>query len=152
MKDPSDNFDIIKYFISFANSSTRATSANKLNYNIYHSTTTRHFYFNRISRLWNSAPSPNLRTSLSLIKRDLVTFLWDHFLAHFNPDSLCSIRLVCPCSSCSSQLSATPTSMVLAISNNSHNCYHHQISVLYTVLHYCCKFEMKWNNIYGQTA
>ena len=42
MKDPSDNFDV-KSFISFANSSTRATSANKLNYNIYHSTTTRHF-------------------------------------------------------------------------------------------------------------
>ena len=75
MKDPSDNFDV-KSFISFANSS----SANKLNYNIYHSTTTRHFYFNRIGRLWNSVPSPDLRTSLSLIKRDLVTFLWDHFL------------------------------------------------------------------------
>ena len=42
------------------------------------------------------------RTSLSLIKRDLVTFLWDHFLAHFNPDSLYTFHLVCPCSSCSS--------------------------------------------------
>ena len=56
--------------------------ANKINYNIYQST-------NRIGRLWNSVPSPDLRTSLSLIKWDLVTFLWDHhFLTHFNPDSL----------------------------------------------------------------
>ena len=45
-------------------------------------------------------------------------------------------------------ISATPTSMVLAINNNSHYCYHHQISVHYSVLHYCCKFEMKWNENY----
>ena len=59
MKDPSDNFDV-RSFISFANSSTRATSANKLNYDIYHSTTTRHFYFNRIGRqtLCCNVPSP----------------------------------------------------------------------------------------------
>ena len=41
-----------------------------------------------IGRIWNSVPSPDLRTSLSLIKQDLVTFLWDRFLAHFNSDSL----------------------------------------------------------------
>ena len=56
LKFPTSYFDISKY-IQFSNYSTRATSAHKLNYsNSRTSSTYPYSFFNRIIRLWNTAP------------------------------------------------------------------------------------------------
>ena len=100
IKEPADNFDLAS-FISFSNSSTRAAHASKLNHNISRFTTTRHFYFNRIARLWNKLPHLDINTaSFFSLKRTIVSFLWDQFFDSFNPDLICTYHFVCPCSSC----------------------------------------------------
>ena len=52
---PSSAFDITK-FVSFSSTSTRSSA----NFKLYHSKPStnncRHFYFNRLPRLWNSLP------------------------------------------------------------------------------------------------
>ena len=44
----------------------------------------RHFYFNRIPRLWNSLPTFDLDQSVSSIKRGVQQFFWDHFIHTLN--------------------------------------------------------------------
>ena len=102
LQDPSDNFDILSYgHISFVSSCTRASSSAKLKHNFCRTTTTRHFYFNRIVHLWNVIPDIDTSQPYCTIKRQISSFLWDHFQSHFDPSSPCSFHLLCPCSSCS---------------------------------------------------
>ena len=56
VKYPSDNLDIFSRK-SFVSSCTRASSSKKLKHNLCRSSSTKHFYFNRIVYLWNSLPS-----------------------------------------------------------------------------------------------
>ena len=64
LQDPADNLDIFKYVShSFSHSATR------------------HFYFNRVLRLWNSIPGNviDLSQSLVSIKHRVCEFMWSHF-------------------------------------------------------------------------
>ena len=62
--------------------------------------TTSHFYFNRVVKLWNKLPIV-LSESYTKNKHDICVFLWDHFIKNFNSDIPCSYHFLCPCSSCS---------------------------------------------------
>ena len=99
LKYPSDNFSVLS-FVSFSKVGTRASTAHKLVHNYSRTTTYRHFYFNRLVRLWNSLPFIDLSQSLQCIKSKLLSYLWDHFTNHFNPDNPCTLHYLCPCSSC----------------------------------------------------
>ena len=110
LKDPPDNFDILSH-ISFLSSCTRASSSKKLKHNLCHTTTTRHFYFNRVVHLWNAIPAVDTSQSYYIIKRQLSSFLWDHFQSHFDPNSPCSFHFRCPCSSCSQFRCSNHTSL-----------------------------------------
>ena len=61
-KDPPENFNPPTY-ISFITHSTRSATNHKLKVNFKRTTTTRHFYFNRVVRLWNCLPSLDLSLS-----------------------------------------------------------------------------------------
>lgn len=61
---------------------------------------TRHFFFNRIPRLWNSLSPLDLSLGVSTLKRQLKSKLWSHFIRHFNPSDPCSIHFLCPCNKC----------------------------------------------------
>ena len=100
IKDPPNNLDLNDH-ISFSSSSTRATSTLSLRHNFSRSSTTRHFYFNRVVHLWNALPTLDLSQSCSSIKKYISNILWNRFLANFDPDSPCTFHLICPCSSCS---------------------------------------------------
>lgn len=100
LKDPPDNFNLEDH-VSFVSSTTRASTMNKLQHRYSRSTTTRHFYFNRVVRLWNVLPPFDLSLSYTSIKKLILKHFWDHFLLNFNPDSTCSFHFMCPCSSCS---------------------------------------------------
>ena len=75
LQNPSDNFNI-RNFVTFTSSCTRSTSSNKLRYNYCRSTTTRHFYFNRIVRLWNALPHINLSLPYINIKKFIYSYFW----------------------------------------------------------------------------
>ena len=98
--DPDDGMNI-RSFVSFS-SSSRSSRSGKLSYNLCHTSIYRHFYFNRIVRLWNAIPKGIIDLSLPyiVIKKSLITFFWEHFTSHFHSDNPCSYHIVCPCPSC----------------------------------------------------
>ena len=99
LQNPGDNFNIYDH-ISFASSNTRSATTNKLKYNYRQTTATRHYYFNRVVRLWNSLPPFNLSQPYVSIKRQIYTYFRNHFIVNFDPDNPCSFHYLCPCSSC----------------------------------------------------
>ena len=99
IKEPSDNFNISQY-VTFAQGSTRSSSSRKLIHNFARYSTTRHFYFNRIVRLWNSLPHIDTTQSLFTIKQKLTTHLWSHFHDHFESDTPRTYHYLCPCNRC----------------------------------------------------
>ena len=62
--DPHDNMNIWEY-VSFSSNNTRAAAANKLTHNLCRTSMTRHFYFNRVVRLWNSLPNSLIDLTVS---------------------------------------------------------------------------------------
>ena len=48
---------------------------------------TRHFYFNRLPRLWNSLlhSITDISQPISSVKSDIQAYFWDNFIANFNP-------------------------------------------------------------------
>jgi hypothetical protein len=104
LKSPPDNFNIFEY-IKFSSSNTRSASSSKLTHNFCHTTTYRHFYFNRIVRLWNHINVTCIDLSLSetTIKLKIKEFMWQHFLTHFDTDNHCTLHIICPCSSCATK-------------------------------------------------
>ena len=98
MKSNSDHFNI-KSFFSFHCSSTRSSSQLKLKHSLSKLNKTRHFYFNRFPRLWNSLPVIDINLSMSTISSHLKVFFWSHFLSNFNTE-LPKYHFICPCNKC----------------------------------------------------
>ncbi len=96
---PPDNFQILD-FISFVDNPTRAGSHRKLAYKFNRTSTSRHFYFNRVVRLWNSAPAINLDASFAATKAQITNFFWNYFTCNFDPDTRCTHYICCPCAIC----------------------------------------------------
>ena len=102
LKEPTDHFDISR-FVTFCSGCTRLASNLKLKHSLVTTNnSTRNFYFNRLPRLWNSLPLIDISQSLSTIKIKLYKHFWNHFMANFDPDNLCSYHYLCPCANCSS--------------------------------------------------
>ena len=93
IKNPPDNFSLSDYF-TFTSGPTRSTSNFKLKHTFSKFSATRHFYFNRITRLWNSLPPIDTTKSI------LTNFLWSNFLKSFNSSNPCSFHFLCPCNKC----------------------------------------------------
>ena len=102
LKHPSDNLDIHKY-ISFTHSVTRmGSSGNRLKISFRRTSAARHFYYNRVVRLWNFIPVNviDLSQSLLTIKHRIYSFCWSYFKEKFNSTNSCTYHLVCPCNNC----------------------------------------------------
>ena len=99
IKNPSTSFNI-RNFISFTTSNTRSSTYHKLQHSISSTNYQRHFYLNRIPRLWNSLPPIDLSSSQIEIKAKIIKFLWSHFESNFNPADPCSFHFQCPCTNC----------------------------------------------------
>ena len=90
LKRPTISFKITNY-VSFSSGTTRSSINCKLVHKRSRLNTNRHFYFNRLPRLWNTLPPINLSHSISTVKSML---LKSHFLNHFNPDIPCSFHFI----------------------------------------------------------
>ena len=82
----TNNFNINTY-ISFTVVNTRSRGV-KLRHNVSSTSKECHFYFNRISRLWNSLPIIDLNLPINLIKSKIKFYFWQHFIANFDPDNM----------------------------------------------------------------
>ena len=91
-KDPLENFNPFT-FVSFITHSTRSATIHKLKVNFKRTTTTRHFCFNRVARLWNCLPLLDLCLLYSTLKYKLKLIFWDHFTNHFNPNNIHALFL-----------------------------------------------------------
>ena len=91
LKFPDDGFNILDH-ITFFDMPTRSGSKAKLIFHCTSSNRSRHFYFNRIARLWNALPTIDISLSLPTIKIRLKHFFWSHFQNHFDPDDSCSFH------------------------------------------------------------
>ena len=98
---PTPNFNIMD-FISFRSGSTRSSSLRKMRIPFNPSNRSRHFYFSRLPRLWNSLPLPTLDPSSSVSSNFLLiksTFM-DKFTSTFDPSQPCTFHFYCPCGKC----------------------------------------------------
>ena len=103
MIDPPSGFCLDEY-ISFMSSSTRASSHNKIKRShllIPHLNVTRHFFFNRVIRIWNSLPYIDIQLPYLSIKRQILDIFWQYFLQSYSVENPCSWCIVCPCAKCS---------------------------------------------------
>ena len=79
LKYPSPSFNITDY-ITFADGNTRSSSSGKMvHVRNNNNNAGRHFFFNRIPRLWNALPSIDLSLSIKMNKTRIYKFLWSHF-------------------------------------------------------------------------
>ena len=76
LQDPHDCRNIRSH-VSFSPSGTRAGSGNKLKYEYRRTSNGRHFYFNRVVRLWNKLPSSciDLTKSFTTVRHTVRAFL-----------------------------------------------------------------------------
>lgn len=79
-----------------------ATNKIKSNLAIPHSNPVRHFYFNRLLRLWNSLPPLDLDLPYFKIKKFIMDIYWDYFLHTYSTDITCTWFRSCPCNNCMS--------------------------------------------------
>ena len=101
LKEPTHPFNIMN-FVQFYSSGTRSSTYLKLKQPFYKKNCVRHFYFNRLPRLWNSLPPIDLDQPITSIKSTIYNHFWSHFLSHFNPDISCTYHYLCPCAKCAS--------------------------------------------------
>ena len=103
MVDPPNNFCLEDY-ISYVSSSTRVSSQYKLqrvNPSIPRINAMKHFFFNRVVRLWNAFPPIDTGCSFLSIKRHVFSIFWQYFSHSYSVDRPCTWHIVCPCSVCS---------------------------------------------------
>ena len=99
LQDPTDSLNIFEY-VSFSSGPTCSGSTYKLVCKYKRTTATRHFYFNRVVRLWNSLPPFDLSLSFSSLKQQVYNFYLNDLLPDFNIDNPCTFFRVCPCPHC----------------------------------------------------
>ena len=97
-KTPNDCFNISNY-LKFSACSTRSSTI-KLIHTRSSNNTSRHFYFNRLPRLWNTLPPIDLNLPINTIKNQVKSFLWNYFLHNFDSNNFCTYHFLCPCNSC----------------------------------------------------
>ena len=68
---------------------TRSSAHYKLRHNKASTSSYRHFYFNRIARLWDSLPFIDLTSPLSSIKSHITKLLWAYFELPFDSTNTC---------------------------------------------------------------
>ncbi len=102
IKNPDTRLKIFEY-VALSTTNTRSASFLKLSH--HHRSRTnlsRHFYFNRVCRLWNALPPIDLNLSFHTIKAKINCYLWSFFVENFNPHISCTFHFVCPCAKCMS--------------------------------------------------
>ena len=93
-------FDILNY-VSFNFTVGTRSSGNKLQHRFSRTNPSRHFYFSRLPRIWNSLLSlDHINLSLLHAVASLKHHFRSHFISNFDSSDPCSYHFMCPCSNC----------------------------------------------------
>ena len=100
VQSPNSAFNILNY-ISFSSNPTRSCN-HKLVHNDTKYSSSCHFYFNRLPRLWNKLVDcvDIMDCSLLIAKGRIISLMWESFTLNFDSDNICSFHFLCPCSKC----------------------------------------------------
>ena len=109
-KEPTNSFNIMD-FVGFNNSHTRSGFC-KLTHSQSSNNQNRHFYFNRLIRLWNSLSVLNVFLSKDTLMSQLKNFLWLVFISKFTTSIPCTYHFVYPCNRCLSIPRQTNSSLL----------------------------------------
>ena len=102
LKSPTDSFNINNHII-FASGTTKSGTYQKLVHSRTSTTIQRHFYINRIIRLYNHLPVIDLSLSIHTIKNHITNYFWTHFTDNFNSERACTYHFLCPWYRCSKE-------------------------------------------------
>ena len=112
LKHPPENFDL-GHYVTFGSSSVLTRSGpTKLKLatpQIPRTNSTRHFYFNRVIRLWNKLPPLNLDLPLTSLKAKVNHLFWDYFIKSYSIHNPCTWYICYPCSTCICTQTSHPT-------------------------------------------
>ena len=63
---------------------------------------TRHYYFNRVIRIWITLPPLDLELSLTTLKKQIHSTFWDYFTTnnYYCIHLPCTWYICCPCTTC----------------------------------------------------
>ena len=106
---------LVSKYVSFSSNPTRSCN-HKLVHNYTKYSSSRHFYFNRLPRLWNKLVDcvDIMDCSLLIAKRRILSLMWESFTLNFDSDNICSFHFLCPCSKC---INSFPQVKSISISN-----------------------------------
>ncbi len=99
LKHPTERFNILQ-FIKLQDLNTRSSDRVSLKHVRCESNFQQHFYFNRITHLWNRLPAIDLSLSVKTIRTKIYEVLWSNFIENFSGDYICSFHFICPCNKC----------------------------------------------------
>ena len=99
LKCPSGDFNLNEYF-HFSSTGTRSSAGLKMSHRFAATNSAKHFYFNRLPRLWNSLPPIDISLSVDVIKSQVIKCFYSHFLDNFESNTICRFHFLCPCSKC----------------------------------------------------
>jgi hypothetical protein len=145
IKFPSDHFRFCDY-VQFCSHPTRGSSNLKLKHYLCRTEIERNFYFNRITRLWNSLPTLDINLPLSVIKSGIRQFFWNHFVSNFDSNNVCTYHYLCPCVNIYLSLSHFCTLFIVncVVKQNNNNNKTHQLlqgSLNYAGAEQMCNFR-----------
>ena len=99
LKNRTIRFDVLR-FVKIQDLNTRSSDRITLKHVRCESNWQQHFYFNRITHLWNKMPAVDLSLSVKTIRTKIYKVMWLNFINNFSGDNVCSFHFVCPCSRC----------------------------------------------------
>lgn len=99
LKNQTERFNVLQ-FVKLQDLNTQSSDRVTLKHVRCVSNFQEHFYFNRITHLWNKMPAIDLSLSAQTIKTKLYKIMWSNFIDNFSGDNVCSFHFVCPCARC----------------------------------------------------
>ena len=99
LKQPHRSFAITDH-VSFSTNNTRSGLHHKLVQPRAATNRSKHFYFNRLPRLWNSLPPIDTSRNYESLVSHIKMVFWDHFISNFDPSNSCTFHFCCPCTKC----------------------------------------------------
>ena len=90
-------------YVSFSRNNTRSGTHKKFVPPLSTSSHHKHFFFNRIPRLWNSLPPIDTTRSYCSVSTELKNIFWERFISNFDSSNLCTYHFCCPCTKTSAK-------------------------------------------------
>ena len=83
LQNPPDNFNVSNFIVPASSRESSCLNLKPVNAQIPRLNSTRHYYFNRVIRIWNTLPPLDLELSLTTLKKQIHSTFWDYFTTNY---------------------------------------------------------------------